>query len=472
MSVFNRTKNNTWKEKAKKRRVEKKKLKKRIKELEKSRDNWKSKYKHSKKELETVKNTSTNNNVQNSKTPRNYSYSSIIIYFLTKIKLHTSTSFRAIVLNFEIFMELNIIPSKVPTHTTIINWIHKIGYYELTKQKEKADDWIIILDESIQLGQEKILVIYGIREKNIDFTRPLKFCDLVPLRIIVKRKWTGEIIKKELQKLMLELKTIKCAVADFGSDIRKGLRLSKIPHVHDLTHKIALVLQKIYKDDKKYDEVTKKMSEMRTLYSQTKNAYIIPPKQRKKSRYQNIKIISDYCMKSLNYIQSDKNVDREIYDKLKWLIKYKAFIKDLSLINEMICKLEKELKYNGLSNTTLKKSITILSTLRTKRGKIIKTEITSFLHETQNLLKYTNKMLITSDIIESAFGKYKNYVSLNPMAGVTNLILSLAAFTFSFDCNKIGDIFENVKTEDIKKWTKKNIGTTILKNRKLMFSRS
>jgi len=49
----------------------------------------------------------------------------------------------------------------------------------------------------------------------------------------------------------------------------------------------------MYKSDGEYQEFTKKMSEMRTKFSQTKLASIIPPKQRNKSRYQNIKTISD-----------------------------------------------------------------------------------------------------------------------------------------------------------------------------------
>ncbi|MCH7410274.1 hypothetical protein MM239_12775 [Belliella sp. DSM 111904] len=36
-------------------------------------------------------------------------------------------------------------------------------------------------------------------------------------------------------------------------------------------------------------------------------------------------------------------------------------------------------------------------------------------------------LLCSSDIIESAFGKYKNYIQANPMVGITNLCL--AAFT-------------------------------------------
>jgi len=57
--------------------------------------------------------------------------------------------------------------------------------------------------------------------------------------------------------------------------------------------------------------------------------------------------------------------------------------------------------------------------------------ILNYLRQTLQLVPQNESLLCTSDILESAFGKYKNYVNSNPMACVTNLILSLAAFTCS-----------------------------------------
>jgi hypothetical protein len=178
------------------------------------------------------------------------------------VKLKTSTTFRALSLSFGIHISSMNLPCKKPTHTTLLNWIHKIGYYELTKTKEKADDWILLLDESIQLGQDKVLVIFGIREKDIDFSRPLNFQDLTPLREITKEKWNGDLIKETLLDLKEEIGNVKYAVGDYGSDLHKGLRLAEIPHIHDLTHKIALFLEKKYQNNEQYNEISKNMSDM------------------------------------------------------------------------------------------------------------------------------------------------------------------------------------------------------------------
>jgi hypothetical protein len=81
-------------------------------------------------------------------------------------------------------------------------------------------------------------------------------------------------------------------------------------------------------------------------------------------------------------------------------------------------------------------------------------------------------ILCTSDIIESAFGKYKNYVSKNPMAGVTNLTLCLAAFTSSLKKESIRDALEKTKVADIQKWTKENIVITLQQMRCLALNPS
>ncbi len=42
-------------------------------------------------------------------------------------------------------------------------WLLRLGYYKLTSPKPHADDWGWILDHTLQLGEEKCLVILGVR---------------------------------------------------------------------------------------------------------------------------------------------------------------------------------------------------------------------------------------------------------------------------------------------------------------------
>ncbi len=385
------------------------------------------------------------------------------------MKLQTSASFRASTKCFSIITESLDISCKTPSYTTLLNWVHKIGYYELNKVKEKADDWIIILDESIQLGCDKILVIFGIRESKIDFTRPLNFQDLVPLREISRTNWNGELIKDVILDLKKEIGNIKYAVGDYGSDIKKGLNLLNITHIHDITHKFALILKKLFKNNISYKEITLKITEMRRKLFQSEIAYIIPPRQRTKSRYQNIKIISNWCLRAVNFMENGQVKSEKIEDNLKWILSHKSFIHELSEINQTICDVEKVLKHNGLSVKTKEECNLIMGNLTSKQGMEIKEQISLYLDETTKMLPEVKKILITSDIIESAFGKYKNYVSFNPMAGITNLALSIAAFTSSLTEIEIKKALEETTVDDIKKWSGQFIGKTLLQKRREAF---
>jgi hypothetical protein len=130
-----------------------------------------------------------------------------------------------------ICLKLEYLISKTPSRTTGLLRIKKVGYYCLHKEKEQAEDWILILDESIGIGQEKLLVILGIRRSQIDFTHPLQIQDMEPLLVKSKTTWTGESISKELEACKNQVGGIIYATTDGGSSLKKGLRLANISHV-------------------------------------------------------------------------------------------------------------------------------------------------------------------------------------------------------------------------------------------------
>ena len=207
---------------------------------------------------------------------------------------------------------------------------------------------------------------------------------------------------------------------------------------------------------------------MRMTLGQTDLSHLIPNKQRTKSRYQNIKKISDYTMKILGFL--DKTNDEQAIKKLDWLKKNSSLSDELVQINDVICNIEKIVKTNGLNENTIKACKKILNTLTTPNGKQLKEKVKHYLDKTIKFIPCKHCILCTSDIIESAFGQYKNYLSPDSMAGITGLSLSLSAFTCSLNKSEIKHAFENTTMKDLKNWIKKNIGTTLYQKRKLAFA--
>ena len=127
---------------------------------------------------------------------------------------------------------------------------------------------------------------------------------------------------------------------------------------------------------------------------------------------------------------------------------------------------------HGASNENAVKNM-ILHTLHVAEVKLsekIKEALILKIDQQIKLLPNTDKILFSSDILESVFGKYKNRVSENPMASITSLMLIIAAFTCNLTQENIQKSIENVKIADIKKWSQENIGVSLFMKRKVLLT--
>jgi hypothetical protein len=115
---------------------------------------------------------------------------------------------------------------KAPSRTAGMFWVKKLGYYCITREKEKAADWILIFDESIGIGQETMLLILAIRRSKIDFTRPLTVQDMTPMIVKSRKSWTGEQIFAEIDYCKQQPGTILYATTDGSSTFKKALGLA------------------------------------------------------------------------------------------------------------------------------------------------------------------------------------------------------------------------------------------------------
>ena len=140
---------------------------------------------------------------------------------------------------------------------------------------------------------------------------------------------------------------------------------------------------------------------------------------------------------------------RCIKKELEWILEYRQFINDLDEINNIIIDIEVCIKTNGLTRATKEKCNNYLNRLTSEKGVVFKQELQERFQRSGRLLSASKKIICTSDILESAFGKYKNYVSSNNMAGITSLVLCIAAFTSSLNEKEIKDALEKITINDL-----------------------
>jgi hypothetical protein len=378
-----------------------------------------------------------------------------------KSKLLTSCRFRSVsnALSIVILtLSLDLKDIRTPSRSSGMLWVKKLGYYCLTAEKEKADDWILIFDESIGIGKEKMLLILAIRRSKIDFTRPLTTQDMVPLVVKSRESWTGEEIFSEIEYCKQQLGTIIYATTDGSSTLKKALRLAEIPHVYDVTHAIAIMLEKLYKNDETFKKLTKDMGVMRLQLCCSQFAHIMPPNQRSKSRFLNLDIISKWGTKTINVLDN-KEIQEKERNLLRWIGKLKPFILEMQNIMSVVEKLSVLLKHNGLNQKTYKACLKILkSTQKSTKQKLFNALFIEYLDNNMNQRSSKKETLMCcDDIIETIFGRYKNELNQNPTNGITDMALIIPAMTSRLNKEEIMKVIDGNTAKQIKQWQKDNL---------------
>lgn len=167
----NRIKN--WKAKAIRRRKENEYLKSRVKELKESRENWKNKYQIEKQQHEI--------SLSNTKKAKGHHYSLLIVMLVAELYKYGSMSLRSCRHTIACIHLCFGLKGKVPCHNSIRNWLCKLGLHRLRSVSTQTNDYVIYVDESINFGSEKILLILGVRAESLR----LEVCVIVIWKFLV-----------------------------------------------------------------------------------------------------------------------------------------------------------------------------------------------------------------------------------------------------------------------------------------------
>jgi hypothetical protein len=137
-------------------------------------------------------------------------------------------------------------------------WMLRLGLYELTRDKARAEDWIWIIDQTVQLGAHKALVIVGVRASvwNAD-RRPLRHEDLTLLNLTPLKQSTGEAVEEQLRNTAQTTGAPCAIVSDGGSELQKGMKAFRADHrqtvlVRDIKHQLAILLKRQLQADERF----------------------------------------------------------------------------------------------------------------------------------------------------------------------------------------------------------------------------
>ena len=372
----------------------------------------------------------------------------------------------------------------IPHFSSIINWTYRIGKGLLNEVKNIDKKWIAIADHSIDIGRKQVFVVLRVgldiflqREGAIT----LKDCECIGVK--VSSKVIGESVSKDLEEIFDKAGEPVAIIKDNGSTLNNGVEIYKKRHnsdidiIDDITHVVANGLKKQFEKTKQYKRYMTMLREGATKLRQTNLAFLIPPKLRTKGRFQAISRLNSW---------SKKLIDKKIFSKRGRAKKesllarlrgafpnfkpLESFIKNFIKTTDITNKIMKLLKKRGLNITTYYQAMNLLKKLpkNSKTRKTLRIWLEKHIKIQKKLAP--NPLPISSDIIESLFGKFKYALERSPQSDMNRSTLLIPLLCGNLDKERLSSILKNTKHKELKKWETENIPYTIRKERLEFFN--
>ena len=294
------------------------------------------------------------------KSPKNHTFSLSVIQLAVTLVTAAGVSFRAVS---KVFIQLNLclrLNLEIPTHTTVLNWTKKQGISQF-KDKDfyRNEMWVLIVDESIQFGNKKLLLVFAVPETVCSNGKALLYKDLTPLVLKVISSWKSADIVSAISS-HIDLNRIAYCVSDTGSNLTCAFKDLKCKHIPDINHKFSLIMQSVFEKDVRFNGYTKALSLLRAQKSMSGIARIVPPSQRIMSRFMNLTPLFEWGMKMIDLL--DKNeLTQEEKTVLSFLEPLREFIRDTYQILISLNNIQKMLKNNGFNDMSAKRAMTVFS---------------------------------------------------------------------------------------------------------------
>jgi len=360
---------------------------------------------------------------------------------------------------------------RVPSHVTVLNWVKKQGIANF-REKDffNNEKWILIIDESIQFGNKKLLAILAVPASKQSLGRALTYKDLVPVVLKTSESWKANDIESEI-KSCIDVNQILYALSDNGNNLKSTYNQLGLKHIEDVGHKFSWIIKETLEKQDDFESYTKHLSGMRARLSMSKFAHIIPPNQRIVSRFMNLTPLFNWGSKMINLLDNNQLSEDE-REKVAFVNDYRELIYHTNLLLGTLNKIQQLLKNKGFNKETMNQSIKLLENHNDERSIKVREKVCKYFYETYQKMGKQTTILCSSDIIESCFGKYKSIVKANKTVGITDLCLCISCLMGETNFEQTKQSMTKIKTAQIKDWKDKNIGMTLYQKRNTLYKKT
>ena len=367
-----------------------------------------------------------------------------------------------------------------PHYLSVRWWLLRLGLHELTRAKEQAEDWIWIIDHTMQLGEVKCLIVLGVRQSAWAAAedRRLAHEDVELIALQPVRTSTGEVVCQQLNEAAKTTGVPRAIVSDDGRDLHLGLKLFRQEHsqaawIYDIKHKTASLLKHRLEKDEEWKSFVSQVNLSKQKVCMTPLAFLAPPQQRGKARYMNVDSLVAWGKKAIGVLDQPPAADHEevdaamVEEKFGWLREYRQPLERWNRLMSVIETAEHHIRREGIQCGTageLKLRLDAVASDESSRD--LRDDLLAFLREQSRQVRPGERLLGSSEIVESVIGKYKRLQGERGHHGLTPMILSIGSIVGRKTVSALKTALEKLAIHDVLAWCGKHIGATVQSLRK------
>jgi hypothetical protein len=370
------------------------------------------------------------------------------------------------------------LPFSAPDWTTGRTWLLRFGLAQLLATKAPGDDWVWLIDHSVQIGTEKVLAILGIRRVDLPMPeRALRAEDLVLIALVPMSSSTREQVAERLEGVAKHT-CVPCAIVDdHASDLNGGVALFQKDHpetveIYDIRHKAACLLKARLEKDPRFLAFLAELARTRCAIRQTDLGPLTPPASKPKARFMNLGEQLGWAGGVLRLLEGvpgtvpSWTTAERLEGKLGWLRGFRAELAQWRQWQEWVDQAVEVVGREGLhAGTAAELSQSLSAVEEGGQGDRLAEELLGFVGEQAALVKPGERLPGSTDELESCFGRFKALEKDHAKGGFTSLLLAFGSLFVEATLENVLSALRAVPTQWVKAWCSTHLGQTLQSKR-------
>jgi hypothetical protein len=408
--------------------------------------------------------------------PRGQQYAVGVVQGFVSLVIDCGASFRCAAGVLRLWDQATDSDEITPHESTGRLWLLRLGLAALLRPQVISEDWVWMVDHSIQIGPCKCLVILGVRLCELPEGRPLSHQDIEPIAVVPMTHSTQQTVAACLEAAVARTGVPRAILDDHGADLHGGVEIFRRAHpqtseLYDITHKAACLLKARLGRDERWKSYARQLGQTKFAVQQTELACLSPPSQRSKARFMNVGGLVAWGIQTLALVDDPSGLEplgitaERVRAKLGWLEAFREPLREWSACQEVIDATLDFVRCRGVSAWAGRELSEALPAAAGAAG-VLREELIGFVTDESSKVRPGERLPGTTEVVESCFGKLKALEDGQCKSGFTGMVLSLGAMVSTWTAQTIGEALERCRVRDVMDWCRKRLGQSVQSQRK------